>query len=202
MADVADEVLQEFANFASQMENTSYDYGSPGDEKLHVRFEMKPHLDEVATRNEGRPRYGMAEYIKIMVPGDKDTVIHRPVREPDKQRFAQQYDRFKSGQSQSIGYPLSEWPQVNRAQVEEMAFFKITTVEELAGVSDGIVGRFAGMLDLRKKAQDFLALQKETAPIDHLNAELAKRDEQIAGLTAQVAQLLALKAEEAKPKGK
>jgi hypothetical protein len=197
MMEVADELLQQFANNAAQMENASYDYGSPGDEKLHVRFEMHPHLDDVATRDEGRPRFVMVEYVKIMTPGDKDTIIHRPVREPDKQRFEKQYSRFKAGQSQSVGFPLSEWPQLTRAQVEELAYFKITTIEELAGISDGIIGRFTGLLDLRKKAQDYLALQKEQAPIEHLNAELKKRDEAISGLQAQVEQLLAINAEKA-----
>lgn len=194
MPETADEILQSFADSASRMENSNTDYGSPGDEKLFVRFSEEPHLNEVLTRSEGRPRFEMAEYIMIMAPGDKDNIVRRPVREPDKQRFAAHYTRFKSGLSQSVGTPLKEWPQLSRNMVEELAYFKITTIEELAHVNDGVIGRYAGLVELRQKAQKHLDLLREQAPIDHLNAELKKRDEDIAGLRAQVEQLLAIQA--------
>lgn len=190
MSLTAEQEIQSFADAANQMENASFDYGAPGDEKLVVRFEQYPHKNDAQTREEGRPIFEMTEYIKIMVPGDKDTVIHRPVREADKVRFSKQYERFRANLSQSTGFPLSEWPKVTRAQVEELAYFNIRSVEDLANVNDGVIGRFAGLVDLRRKAQEHLALLKEQAPMDKLQAELAKRDEQIAALTAQMNELV------------
>lgn len=194
---VADEILQDFANNATAWaEISNADMGTPGDEKLIVRFEDHPHLDDAASREANRPIFKMMPYIKIMIPGDKDTVIHRPVREGDKTRFAKAYLAFRAGQSQVQGTPLSEWPKITRAQVEELKYFNIRTIEDLANVSDSQTHRFMGIHQLRDEARRHLELLKEQAPLDKVQAELKSRDETIAAMQAQINSLVERRAKE------
>lgn len=197
MSQQADEVLQDFANNAAQWaEVSNADQGTPGDDKLIVRFEQFPHLDDAASRAANRPIFLMMDYVKIMIPGDKDTVIHRPIREGDKRRFAKAYLAFQAGQSQVQGTPLSEWPKITRAQVEELKFFNIRTIEDLANVSDSQTHKFMGIHQLRDDARRHLELLKEQAPLDAVQAELKQRDEEIATMKTQIASLMARRAEE------
>lgn len=189
---IADEVLQDFANNARAWSETNDGAnGTPGDEKLVIRFEDYPHLNDAKSREANRPVFEMVPYIRIMVPGDKDMVVHRPVREGDKTRFARAYLQFQAGQSQVQGTPLSEWPKVTRAQVEELKYFNIRTIEELANASDGNIQRFAGVSQLRTDARQHLKLLQEAEPLNRMQAELATRDEQIAAMQAQIAALSA-----------
>jgi len=192
---VADEIIQDFANNASLYENTnSGDFGTPGDEKLHVKFSSQSHLNDARSREAGRPIFEMLDYLTIMVPGDKDSIVIRPVREADKTRFVTQWTRYKANQSQVVGTPLSEWSKITRAQVDELAYFNIRTIEDLANLSDGQKHKFMGVNELCEKAKAHLQLLKDSAPLDKMEAELAKRDEQIATLMAQMAAMQADKA--------
>jgi hypothetical protein len=157
-----------------------------GDDSLWVTFEMASHFDGVATRETGRPIFKMEEYIKIVVPGDTTTVIHRPVRPGDMERFPRQYQAFKIGAEQQQGYPLSEWPHINRAQVDELAYFKIQTVEQLASVSDTVTQKFVGLNQLREKAKQYLERMNSEAPTAKLEAEIKNRDEQLSAQQAQI----------------
>lgn len=189
--EIADATVQSFADFSGQMEQQqNADYGTPGDEKLIVKFEPYPLLDDAASRAEGRPRFVMTDFIRIMIPGDKDSVIHRPVREGDKVRFSKAYERFRAGQSQITGTPLSEWTKITRAQVEELAYFHIRTIEDLANVSDAQTHKFMGIHMLREDARRHLALLKEQAPLDKVQAELKQRDETISAMQAQIQLLM------------
>lgn len=181
------EAEYDLTQMAFQAENRSYD--EQADKKLYVRFQQHPHLNDVKSREEGRPVFEMADYIQIMVPGDKDNVVFRPVRPEDTERFSRQYFAFKNNQTQASGTPLIEWNQVTRAQVEELKFFNVHTVEQLAAITDVNAQKFMGINVLREKARKFLELQAETAPLDKLNAELVKRDEIIAAQAAQLASL-------------
>lgn len=189
---VADDVIQNFADQSYQMEQTqNADYGTPGDEKLIVKFESYPHLNDSKSREEGRPRFEMTDYVRIMIPGDKDSVVVRPVREGDKVRFSKAWERYKAGQSQITGTPLSEWNKVTRAQVEELAYFHIRTIEDLANVNDSQTHKFMGIHGLREIARKHLELLKEQAPLDKVQAELAQRDEQLSAMQAQNATMQA-----------
>lgn len=122
----------------------------------------------------GRPVYDEVEYIEIVVPGDRSNVVHRPVTQQDRQKYARQYAAWKAGnQEATSGTPLSAWPGISRAQVEELAYFKIRTVEQLAGVSDANITNIAFASDLRRRAQAYLEQAKGNAPLEAALAEIA-----------------------------
>ena len=176
----------------NEMEGIARNHQNPnaGDDTLHVRFSGKAVPDEKATLEAGSPKFRDVDWITIIVPGSRDDV-QRPVREHDKSRFPRQWAAYAQGKNQdaSVGTPLSMWPAVTRSQAEELGYFGAKTVEQLAGMADSNLQKFMGGTALRQRARDFLAAAKGEAPMAEMRAELTKRDEELAILKAQVAEL-------------
>lgn len=162
-----------------------------GDDRLAVRFFLKPARDDAASAADGVMRFKDVEYVQIMVPGDRDNIIIRPAGEGDKRRFGQQYRDWKADKSseQAVGTPLDMWGRLTLSQVEEFRYIGVRTIEQLAVLNDSAMLRMPGAAELKRKAQAFLDAQKEEAPMRHLQAELEKRDSDTNALKEQLAQL-------------
>jgi hypothetical protein len=162
----------------------------PNDDRLLVEFSEGAVHNPAKSEVEGRPVYDSVPWIRIIVPGNRDTV-EREAREADKTRFPKHWAAYvnKTDQVGAAGTPLAMWPQVTRAQVEEMAHFGTKTVEQLAGMSDARLQGFMGGQQLRQRAKDFIEAAKGAAPMNEMRAELEKRDAELAALKAQVAEL-------------
>lgn len=174
-----------FTQLADAMKNPNQQ--DAADARLLVRFAMEPYLNAERSSAEGRPIYDEVEFITIMVPGDRDNIVVRPASQQDKDRFSRAYEHWKrTGLQAESGTPLEAWPVLNKAQVQELKFFGIRTVEALANLSDGVAGKFMGIQLLKQKAAAFLAAAAGNAPLESLQNELSKRDEQIATLTKMV----------------
>ena len=164
-----------------------------GDDRLAVRFFMRAVPNEAKSLELGRPVYEEVEYVEIIVPGDKDNTICRRVRTapiPDARRFPRQYAAFKSNQDQAVvGTPLTVWPGVTRAQVEELKFFKITSVEQLAEMPDTAAQNFAGSTALRLAARAYLERAVGGAGDAKLALAVEEKDKQIAALNDMLAKM-------------
>lgn len=158
-----------------------------GDERLHVQFFRKPVLQPGLSREEGRAIYKEVDYIRILTPGDKLSIIERPVDEIDSRRFAARYEKWKAGAGNVIeGTPLSSLPNMTPSKVEEYKFFNIHTVEALAHASDSVGQKFFGFNDDKRRANAFLELAKGNAPLEKMNEELKTRDVKIEELQSQL----------------
>jgi hypothetical protein len=169
--------------------------GGPVPHGLYVEFYLHPREDKERTIAEGRPIYVEKEYVRIMVPGDKSSIIERPVRlgdlpNMDNHKFGTEYATFKRGAEQGlIGTPLAEWPLMSRSQVKELEYFNVRTVEQLAGMADSNVQNFVGVANLRDQAKRFLDQAKEGAPLAQMQAELNQRDERLSAQDAAIAEM-------------
>lgn len=162
------------------------------DDKLYIEFFREPVLHPAKSRDEGRAVYEERDFVRIHVPGDKSTVVVQPMHEMNVQRFRARYEKWKAGQAEAvIGTPLSALPGMSPAKVEEYKFFKIVTVEQLAEAPDQLGQKFMSFNSDKQRAKAFLEVAKGNAPIEKMNAELAKRDEEIETLKAQMAALMA-----------
>ena len=160
------------------------------DDGLYVEFSMFPEQNAAKSIEEGRPIFDEVPYIKIMIPGDKDNIIHRRVKDTDKQRWPRQWKAFESNMEQPLeGTPLAEWPGITRAQVEELAHFGCKTVEQLAQMPDSQSGKFMGVRLLQQKAQDYLKASEANAPFAHLQAENEKLRNELEALKDQFAEM-------------
>lgn len=161
------------------------------DKALLVRFFTKSVQDNARSAQEGRPIFRDKEYIEIRFPGNRTDAVARPATSKDKQRFPAHYKAFKERVAMpEVGTPLGEWPVISRSQAEELAFYNVKTVEQLASVSDSQGQKFMGFNGLRQKAKEFLELSKGVVEASQLRDELKQRDEVIQGLQKQMDDLI------------
>lgn len=172
-----------------------------GDEKLFVRMYMDILPDPEASAKEGMRKFRDAEMIQIIVPGDKRNIVTREIREDDKVRFAEKYKKFQDTKADPIeGFPLSEWAALSRATIEELKYLGFMTIEHVASANDSALSKYPGLRELQRRAQSWLEMQKSTAPLEKLAAELKTRDEQIASLQSSLAEQAKVLAELKKAK--
>ena len=180
-------------DMAFQAEALTYGGNGPqkGDEALFVRFFYHPRQNHTKTAEEGRPIFEDTEYIEITQPGNRDMVVCRPASEMDRARFPRHYAAFKNKQENpETGTPLSAWSFLSKAQVEELKFFNVHTVEQLAAMSDTQAQKFMGVANLRIQARAYLEQSAEASAATKLADELAKRDEEISALRTQMEELM------------
>ncbi len=179
--------MQQFeGNIADFNPNNPY----AGDEKTPIKFYMGVSPDSDATEREGRPIFRDEEYIQIFT--SKDSIVDRPVRDTDKQRWPRQYQGWKLtnvSEPGMAGTPLEVWPQMSRAQVEEFKYFKVYTVEQLAEMPDQQAQKIMGVQRLKLLAKAYVETARGEAPMLKMQKELETRDEAIAELKSAVADL-------------
>lgn len=157
------------------------------DENLLVRFYYEPRPSKTKKHADGRPLIEEVEYISIKIPGDRLGGFSGPATYEYKERFPQHYRAFKQRSEMPLeGTPLSEWPGMTRSQVEEMAYFNVKTIEQLASISDSSAQNFRGIQALKQKAKAYIEAAKEAAPLQKLAEELSKRDETIGVLNQHI----------------
>lgn len=185
--------MQEADMGATQVAMNAGSGARNGDEHLLVRFVLHPKRDRKASKEAGRDIYKEIPYVEILQPGNKDSRIFDPATDYYRRRFPQHWDAFQKRQQQDMaieGTLLETWPGCSRAQVEELRYLNIRTVEQLASLSDANAQGIMGINSLREKAKAFLEASEKQSISDEL-AELRKQNE---ALQAQMAEM------QAKPK--
>jgi hypothetical protein len=156
------------------------------DSQLHVEFyifDKEPYKEK--------------PFVRIIVPGDKTTVIETPVRDDHKERFPRQWLHFQmqNNNAEVVGIPLVEWhkdrpDEFNDMQLAEMQIFKFQTVEQVATASDGQLQRVGmGAVGMRELARRYLQAKNQTSSqteMETTKRELAEVKEQMAALMAQL----------------
>ncbi len=161
------------------------------DDKLFVEFFRKPALQAGESRENGRAIYKEIDYIRIMVPGDKLSVVVRPVDSIDERRFKSRYDNWKAGAGNVVeGTPLTSLPCITPAKGEEYKYFNIHTVEQLSAASDSVGQNFMGFSSDKRAATAFIELAKGNAPLEKMNVELKERDAKIEEMQSQISELM------------
>lgn len=155
-----------------------------GDNNLLVRFVMHPRMNQARSEEEGRPIFEEVPFVQIMIPGNKESQIFRPATKIDKSRFAEHYRKFEARvQDEAIeGTLLAEWPGITRSQVEELKFFNIKTVEQLASMADSNGVAVMGINGLKQRAQEFLLKAND----NRMETELQAAREELAALRARL----------------
>lgn len=157
------------------------------DSRLVVEFYRKPVHMAFKSNEAGRAIYEEVDYIRIYTPGDKSSIIDKPITALDIQRFGDRYNKWKAGQEEAVsGTPLTALPGMNPAKVEEYRYFKILTVEHLAEAADNLGQKFIGFQQDKARAKAFLDVAANNAPIEKMNEELQKRDVEIENLRMMV----------------
>ena len=186
----------------ADFDSRDFTEGPAQDDKAMVRFYMKPvkgPIDPVT----GIATWTEKEYYETVVPGSRDT-INQPVTVITKQKYPMQYAKWKSNTSSEgvTGTFISETTWISRSQAEELAYFGVKTLEQLAAAPDTLCQKQVGMYELRRKAQSFIEQREKDAPIlavhaqlDALKAESEVKDQTIDALKKRLDALEAQAAE-------
>lgn len=178
-----------------------FDVNAEKGDNARPRFYIKPIQNNFKSEEEGRPVFEDREFVEILVPGDRKTVVDTFVKEEHRRRWPREYAAFKAGlEVPTEGTPLEEWPAITRSQVEELRFGHIRTVEQLAELPDNALNATVPMggYKLREKAQRWLEAQKGNSQAEAQAAEIARQREMITDwerryndLAAKVDQMMA-----------
>lgn len=163
-----------------------------GQKKNSNLVEFFEHLveDEEATAKAGRPIAKSITMIRIMMLGDKNSVIERKVTPQDKVQYARQWTAFEKQQEVAIdGTALESWPMLSRTLVRELKHFQIYTLEQLASLNDGQIMQI-GILGLRTIVRSAKATL-EMAKTGAVPAALVHESEALKAENAQLRQALA-----------
>lgn len=160
-----------------------------------VRFWLDAYKNEAKSKESGMPVFDTVPWAEIRVVGETDSVsgpVHRMHPDP-RERFPEAWAHWQKDNSTEgvIGTPLKMVPWLEAGEVETLRYAGIRTLENLASVADGAVTKIPGGIGLRQRAKDMLAAAKSEAPMQKMSLELAKRDEEIASLKSQIADIMA-----------
>ncbi len=160
-----------------------------GDENLFVRFYNGAVQSGAQSDAAGHPVFVEKAFVEILVPGDPHNIVDTQVTQYYIDRFPDEWDRFNRSQGQAIeGWLLREWPVVNPAQVKNLEFLNVRTVEQLAGLTDTQCQKIGmGAADLRAKAQAAVAAAKDGAATTAQAAENKRLSDELEALRAQIA---------------
>ena len=162
----------------------------PGTRQTIISFEDRAVQNEFKSNNEGRPIFESRVYIRKIPPGDKLVEVHRPATLRDFQQHPREYEAYQKRMSTPLyGTPLEAWAQLTTTQVFELKAMNIFTVEQLAELPDSYGSKFMGFQGFKMKALSFLKASKGQAEFDNMQAEMAKKDEEIAMLKSLLQRL-------------
>lgn len=151
-------------------------------------------LNEEKTALEGRPIYDDMTFCRIVTPGNRDSIVDRPIRPEDKFRFPKQHAQFVAGETEiGVGTRLEEWTPMPRSMVEELRYFGFRTVEHVAEANDAVLGKMPGLRDWSARAKAFLLAAKDASAITKAEADKKEMQSQIDMLKEQIEALGKLK---------
>jgi hypothetical protein len=174
----------------------SYTRDLGGAHKPHlaiVEFYVQAEQNNFKSEQEGHPVFEDKEMVRIVTPGDKNSVVEERVKDHHRREYARQYEAFKSGETLTVeGMPLKEWPPLSPAMVANLRAINIVTVEQLSQVDDGRLDNLGmGGRTLREKARLWLEQASGGAPLTRLQAENETLKAQQVVLERAVAELSA-----------
>jgi len=192
---------------ASDVNNPSFVGATDPDSVMVARFYKKAVKNNFKSKQEGRPIFEDKIYVEYYAAGQTQLKMDVPAYDHHMQRFAKQWAYYQSTQKEDgggAGTPLSQWPILSPADVENLRGMKIFTIENIAGLSDnglsvlgmGLAGMAAHVL--RARAQAYLGAAKDSALPQKQAEDIEAMKKQIADLTA----LLQAKPKAEAPKNK
>lgn len=127
-------------------------------EGLYGEFHYHPVLQPEESHKQGREVYKDVLYLKIQIKGQKNQIRSRKATEQDKLDFPAAWLAFTKDEEEAIsGTPLSAIPGVGPSLAMEIRQLGITSVEDLASLSDYAMDKFRGAVMFRERAKAYLA---------------------------------------------
>ncbi len=161
------------------------------DNKKFVVFYDRTIQNKARSSEQGRPEFDVVTYVRIQDPGDNLQIADRPARPDDAQRWPQHFRAYQEGRgTEQPGTPIELLFPANPELVASFRHMKITTVQALASLEGtALQGVGMGAEEFKVKARKYLEMSKEGEAYTRMEAALAKRDDEIAALRQQNAEM-------------
>jgi hypothetical protein len=179
---------------ASDLNNPEFAGPQNPDSLLQIEFYDHAAEDTWKSEETGVKSFrAECPYIRISIPGNKNTTVERPADGRDIKRFPNQW-LFYQMQTGKIadahnvpGTKLEDWLELDKEIIRQLTYLRFYTVEQIAGANDAqIQGIGMGGNGLRERAKAFLKERQGAA----VNTEMKARDNEIAALKEQMAKLM------------
>ena len=180
--------------------NKDYGIVSFGQDKdLVVKIYWRSMPDTKASEAAGAPVYKNVEYIDMFRPGEMMNMIVRPLTDADKRRFKSNYDQFVLQKTQvPEGTPVDLLFPNNPAVADSLRGYGIYTIQQLTNLSATAIDSIGmGGQDFVNKAKAYMNAASSGKEVVKMQEDMRKmardavrKDEQIAGLQAQVNALI------------
>lgn len=171
-----------------------------GKDQTIPQFFIKQKKNNFKSAQAGHDVYDQKEYVRVIIPGDRNSIPEREVREEDKARWAKHYIAFKNGLTLAPdGMPLEKWPLIDINQIEHMKHWNVRTVEDLANLNDIHLQKLGmGARDLKSKAIVWLEQARDGSGVsrvvqenEELRAKTRSLEDQLKTLSDRVAAMQA-----------
>jgi hypothetical protein len=159
--------------------------------KLPIRFYMTIKANEAKSKEAGRPICEEIEMYEIRIPGVAKDVHVGKVTQKTIDEYPAEYKHWKATQTQLVaGTPLKECPRIMNTRAMELNMMGVLSCEQLVSLTDAQIQN-CGM-DTRKliaEVKAWMDAAKDSALVMKQAAELQLRDDRIADLQRQIAEL-------------
>jgi hypothetical protein len=126
---------------------------------------------------------------KVRIHISKSEVSDLEATEEHKRRFPVQWQRYKEGKEQVVGFRLSNWQFLTQGQRQILEFNKVFTVEQLAALSTQQIDNIGlGADALVEAAKAYLADKKGNAGVEAAT-KIKSQQAQIEQLQEQLAEM-------------
>ena len=166
----------------------------------YVKFYRQWVRNNFKSKEEGREVGDHQDFILIICPGQPKTEVRRKATDADKMAYSHEWTAYEQGKEhQMSGTPIEMLPGLANGMADALKALYIYTIEQMAGLPDIALQKVGmGGADIRKRAKAYI--EKGTAEVMELKAQLEAANATIAELHGKIAQLEAARKPGRKPK--
>lgn len=140
----------------------------------YANFYIHPSLNGDKTLEAKRNIYDDVVYAEIFIKGSTKTSSARPKKDSDEKDYPEAWAKFINGEDIATGTPLKSLPNMGPSMILNLNSQGIMSIEDLAALNDSVVIGISGMVDLRKRAQAYMAAMEVDLSEMDSNEELAE----------------------------
>lgn len=171
----------------------------PDQSKVNVMFFSRAKQMAALSKERGMAVWQNVDYVRVQQPGEKDAIVLE-AHDGHRQRWPEAYKAYQAGKKvMPEGTPLAIlFPEGNEAGIMMLNTVGIFTVEQMAAVSDSVLGNipFGGEMKLRAKryveamqgSQGFNKMQAEVDREREARQQLERRMEEMQAEMANMQQ--------------
>lgn len=153
-----------------------------------VGFGLHPIKNGLKSKKAGYDVFDEQLFIKVAIPGDRNSLYLQPASPEHQRRFPRAYDAYQRREHTHVeeGMPIENWAPISRATALTLRSLHIHTVEALAAVHEGHIDRLPQGRELQGKAKAWLESATSSAALMAAAKEKQDLQDQISALQAQI----------------